>query len=220
MTDYFGYNVCYVMNITDIDDKIILGARYSHLFTKFVSQDSLSMSDSQIQFLIKEAIIGYAADKLKKAMALVSSMENVESLLKSFEDVSSESYIKARDSVGEKFTLHLITLNRAVTALNSSTVSRKDLFFASKDVLSLHLDALHGQSVTDPKIFRDFSAHWENDYFKDMDALGIRRPDVLTRVSEYVEEIVTYVQKIMDNGAVRLQCPLNAVSEQNNRLRV
>ncbi len=33
-----------------------------------------------------------------------------------------------------------------------------------------------------------------------MKALGIRTPDVLTRVSEYVPEITEMVQKIIDNG--------------------
>ena len=35
---------------------------------------------------------------------------------------------------------------------------------------------------------------------EDMDALGCRRPDVLTRVSEYMPEIVAYAQRIIDNG--------------------
>ena len=33
-----------------------------------------------------------------------------------------------------------------------------------------------------------------------MDALGCRRPDVMTRVSEYMMEIVEYIQTIMDNN--------------------
>eukprot|EP00730_Choanoeca_flexa_P002196 TRINITY_DN10948_c0_g1_i2.p2 TRINITY_DN10948_c0_g1~~TRINITY_DN10948_c0_g1_i2.p2 ORF type:complete len:210 (+),score=36.16 TRINITY_DN10948_c0_g1_i2:19-648(+) len=35
MADYFGYNVNYVMNITDIDDKIIVRARQTHLFEQY-----------------------------------------------------------------------------------------------------------------------------------------------------------------------------------------
>lgn len=33
-----------------------------------------------------------------------------------------------------------------------------------------------------------------------MDLLGNRRPTVLTRVTEYMPQIVDYVQRIMDNG--------------------
>ena len=57
-----------------------------------------------------------------------------------------------------------------------------------------------GHSVTDQKIFRDFAAYWEKMYFKDMDDLNIQRPNVLTRVSEYVPEIVAFVEKIIQNG--------------------
>ena len=44
--DYFKYDVLYVMNITDVDDKIIRRARYSHLFQQY-----LSGSRSQDQLL-------------------------------------------------------------------------------------------------------------------------------------------------------------------------
>ena len=32
------------------------------------------------------------------------------------------------------------------------------------------------------------------EFFADMDALGVRRPDVLTRVVEYLPEIISYVE--------------------------
>lgn len=37
--DYFGYRIFYVMNITDIDDKIIRRARQNHLFQRYVDED-------------------------------------------------------------------------------------------------------------------------------------------------------------------------------------
>jgi cysteinyl-tRNA synthetase len=40
----------------------------------------------------------------------------------------------------------------------------------------------------------------QREFLEDMDALGCRRADVLTRVSEYLPEIVSYVQRIIDNG--------------------
>lgn len=39
LSDYFGYDIFYVMNITDIDDKIIKRARQNHLFEKYSSQN-------------------------------------------------------------------------------------------------------------------------------------------------------------------------------------
>lgn len=35
MEDYFGYDVLFVMNVTDVDDKIILRARRNHLLARF-----------------------------------------------------------------------------------------------------------------------------------------------------------------------------------------
>lgn len=38
LVDYFGYNVLYVMNITDIDDKIIKRARQNYLYENYVTE--------------------------------------------------------------------------------------------------------------------------------------------------------------------------------------
>ncbi len=42
---------------------------------------------------------------------------------------------------------------------------------------------------------------FEREFVEDMDALGVVRPDVLTRVSEFVPQIATYIQAIIDKGA-------------------
>lgn len=55
-------------------------------------------------------------------------------------------------------------------------------------------------TVTDPSIFRSLAAYWEGQFFKDMARLRVRAPDTLTRVTEYVPEIVTFVEKIIKNG--------------------
>jgi cysteinyl-tRNA synthetase len=39
LEDYFGYNVTYVMNVTDVDDKIILRARRNYLFEQFLKEE-------------------------------------------------------------------------------------------------------------------------------------------------------------------------------------
>lgn len=43
LQDYFNYNIFYVMNITDIDDKIILRARRNHLFDEYVADPYRSL---------------------------------------------------------------------------------------------------------------------------------------------------------------------------------
>lgn len=57
-----------------------------------------------------------------------------------------------------------------------------------------------GHTVTDPAIFRDLAAYWEDSYFKSMSALHVERPTTLTRVSEYIPEIVSFVEGIVQRG--------------------
>lgn len=40
LEDYFGYDVYSVMNITDVDDKIILKARRNYLFEKYDKENA------------------------------------------------------------------------------------------------------------------------------------------------------------------------------------
>jgi cysteinyl-tRNA synthetase len=58
----------------------------------------------------------------------------------------------------------------------------------------------YGATVTDPSISRTLAAFWEQKFFDDMARLRVRPPDTLTRVTEYVPEIVAYVEQIVRNG--------------------
>jgi cysteinyl-tRNA synthetase len=40
---------------------------------------------------------------------------------------------------------------------------------------------------------------FERECFEDMTALGVKEPDVVTRVTEYVPKSVDYIKGIMDN---------------------
>jgi cysteinyl-tRNA synthetase len=52
------------------------------------------------------------------------------------------------------------------------------------------------QGMTSTELSRKF----EQDFHQDMQALGVQPPTVVTRVTEYMEEIVTYIQNICDKG--------------------
>lgn len=45
----------------------------------------------------------------------------------------------------------------------------------------------------------EFTREYENLFFKDMEALNVLYPDRITRVTEYVDEIVKFIQKLIDN---------------------
>mmetsp|Transcript_49352 Transcript_49352/g.59797 ORF Transcript_49352/g.59797 Transcript_49352/m.59797 type:complete len:648 (-) Transcript_49352:88-2031(-) len=46
----------------------------------------------------------------------------------------------------------------------------------------------------------ELSRHFENEFHEDMVMLGVSPPDVLTRVTEYMPEIVTYIETIIKKG--------------------
>jgi len=59
--------------------------------------------------------------------------------------------------------------------------------------------------------FREFTKKMENEFWNDMDLLSIKRPHVITRVSEYIDKMVKYVEKLenlgfayLSNGSVYL----------------
>jgi cysteinyl-tRNA synthetase len=48
--------------------------------------------------------------------------------------------------------------------------------------------------------FRELAAQYEKEFVEDMLKLGVPMPDLVTRVSEFIPEILTYIQGLMDNG--------------------
>lgn len=48
--------------------------------------------------------------------------------------------------------------------------------------------------------FLEFTKIWEKDFFTAMEALNVELPDAITRVSDYVPEIVKFIEKIVANG--------------------
>ena len=48
--------------------------------------------------------------------------------------------------------------------------------------------------------FEELSRNFENEFLNDCDNLNIRLPAVITRVSEYMPEIVKYIETIITNG--------------------
>lgn len=46
----------------------------------------------------------------------------------------------------------------------------------------------------------ELAREFENEFMEDMDSLNVKRPDFLTRVTEYVPEVIQYIEKIISNG--------------------
>jgi cysteinyl-tRNA synthetase len=64
LEDYFNYEVFYVMNITDVDDKIILKARKDYLLKQY-EQEHTRVDEILVQD-VEQAFINYEEDLEKK----------------------------------------------------------------------------------------------------------------------------------------------------------
>ncbi|XP_038054512.1 cysteine--tRNA ligase, cytoplasmic-like [Patiria miniata] len=179
LTYYFDYDILYVMNITDIDDKIIKRGRTNYLMDRYLleaSSPEQRLKDVQEAMKMFESKLNKETNPDKKQMyigiakATTEATEGLQSTLKSQKEGSE---------------------------IEKST---KVMLEAARDPLCDWLDAEHGSEVKDKSIFFKLTQHWEREYHKDMDALNVLPADVLTRVSEYVPEVIAYTQKIVDNG--------------------
>lgn len=61
-------------------------------------------------------------------------------------------------------------------------------------------DKIIDQAAKENVDFFVFSNKWEKDFFEVCKSLNIDPPNVITRVTEYVPEIVAFIKKIIDNG--------------------
>ncbi|XP_026793565.2 cysteine--tRNA ligase, cytoplasmic isoform X3 [Pangasianodon hypophthalmus] len=179
LMDYFKYDVFYCMNITDIDDKIIKRARQNHLLEQYRAKKPKASQILQDVLTAREPFkvkLAETTDPDKKQMlerldaAVMAALTPLQGSMKSG---AEDAAVQSQAEV---------------------------LLEEAKDLLSDWLDSQFGSQVTENSIFSLLPKYWEGEYHKDMDALNVLPPDVLTRVSEYVPEIVEFVKKIVDNG--------------------
>ncbi|XP_020826413.1 cysteine--tRNA ligase, cytoplasmic isoform X1 [Phascolarctos cinereus] len=179
LRDYFKYDVFYCMNITDIDDKIIKRARQNHLFEQYRERKP-------------------PATQLLEDVA--TALEPFTLKLNTTTDPDKKQMLeRIRDAV-QLAVEPLASLVQSNASGEEADACAEVLLEKAKDLLSDWLDSRLGSQVTDNSIFSELPQFWEAEFHKDMEALNVLPPDVLTRVSEYVPEIVRFVQKIVDNG--------------------
>lgn len=196
MTDYFGYNVLYQVNITDIDDKIILRARQNKLVDDLKADESVAFAE--LATMVSQATKEAQED-------LVSKREKLEQEVKELE--GQESKKRELEEATEQLNMHLQKIEGFAkevedieTAQATKAGDREALVEAARGVLSKKLDKEKGATVTEHEIFNAHARKYEREFMEDMAALGIREPDVLTRVTEYIPQIIAFIQRIVEKG--------------------
>uniref|UniRef100_A0A8C3YPA6 Cysteine--tRNA ligase, cytoplasmic n=1 Tax=Catagonus wagneri TaxID=51154 RepID=A0A8C3YPA6_9CETA len=179
LRDYFRFDVFYCMNITDVDDKIIKRARQNYLFKQYREKQPPA---AQLLEDVRAALQPFAA-KLEE-----TTDPNKKQMLERLERAVALAVEPLEEAV------------QARLAGDELDARAQALLEEAKDLLSDWLDCAHGSGVADNSIFSQLPKFWEAEFHRDMEALNVLPPDVLTRVSEYVPEIVDFVQKIVDNG--------------------
>ncbi|CAK5265381.1 unnamed protein product [Mycena citricolor] len=211
MTNYFGYDVHFVQNITDIDDKIIKRARQNHIFDKF--RDGTTALSAELIAQVHDAWRMHVRQQLKKGLPATDvPAEGSEDacwprLVELSQNKDWKQECVRRD---EKFDMHFSSASQTFAALqaarahlsagHTSGEAAHKLISDAKDILAPVLDEQFKSTVTDPSISRSLAAYWEGKFFEDMDRLNVLRPDTVTRVTEYVPEVVAFVEQIQKNG--------------------
>ena len=185
LEDYFSLDVTYVMNITDIDDKIILRGRQLHLREKYMGEHQQ----------LDETLLSDLQDA--QAMAVSKAEKKVREIGEAKTDEDA-SMLKLREKQLNEAKVLLDEIRATVPA--SGPDRREELLARTTDSLGEWLDSKHGADVRDNEVFMRFARRFEDEFMRDMQDLGVRPPTVMTRISEYVPEVVSFVESIIQNG--------------------
>ena len=180
--------------------QIIIKARRQRLLDL---EKQKTYSPEELQQLALDAFRSYAASSLPL-------------LLKDGEDLDTTNYAQRREAgygrvlaggtiTGEgkpgddeaKVRMHVSNMDAAAAAIQQNSV-----FPGADEILLPYLDGKYKETIDtrDQTIFTNLTKSMEDLFTADMDALNVLRPDVVTRVTEYVPQIVKFVEQIVDKG--------------------
>lgn len=194
---YFHYNVFFVMNVTDVDDKIINTARRNYLLQKFL--ETTEDPSEVVQKLMK----AFEEEKKKQEKKVQEAQKELSNAASTRQSQDLENNLKQEELKFEKLNQAFANVKEKEAAIG--TFSGKEgierlLEGGAAAVLASYLDDLGKAGVSDLAIFRAHAAKYEKDFFDDMQALGVKPPDVLARVTEYIDIVILYIQKIIERG--------------------
>ncbi len=206
LRDYFGFQLRFVMNITDVDDKIILRGRQRHLYDEYKSVHRYI--DDEVRRDVYEAWRYYVNKNLKRIQVtemLLPETFDAE-IAKTYADILAGGSLQSDTKPGDaeaKVKMHINTSRTTAKALTEDPryLTPHEFYTRANDVMCLVLDEKGKASINgeDHAVFTKLTKEYEERFFKDMHDLNVLDPDELVRVTECGEEIADFVKKIVDN---------------------
>ncbi|QMW29019.1 hypothetical protein G4B84_004354 [Aspergillus flavus NRRL3357] len=220
LKDYFKFDVEFVMNITDVDDKIIVRGWQQHLFSEFLS----SHPDVNADVLNTTQLAYYAY--IKKNLRLIDEETEPEKfrteVKRVYGGVLKGGTLEGNKKPGDaeaKVRMHVRTVTIAAAmisrvaemfsqgpgeqprSLENEMITSEAFYEATQDVILPYLDQLRGSTVPGDayEIFTKLTKKYEEHFMRDMRDLNVLDPDEITRVTEYGQEIADFVEKIVAN---------------------
>lgn len=206
LRDYFHFDIKFVMNITDVDDKIILAGRKRYLYRQY--QEKHRYIDDKVLADVLQAWRMFIARRLPRL-----SPDRAEP--RTFPIAVSEAYgdilsgqsldgpgAKAGDREA-KIKMYIRDAESCAKALTGDIRNLTPIAFyeLAKDPMCDMLDAELGKAIKgdDHHIFKELTEDYERRFFRDMEDLNVLYPDRLVRVTEYGKQIADFVDTIVDN---------------------
>ncbi|KIW16864.1 cysteine-tRNA ligase [Exophiala spinifera] len=223
LRDYFHFKVRFVMNITDVDDKIILRGRQKHLYDAYkknhrYDEDSNrdeTGSDQETRYIddkvrqdVRQAWHYYVQKNLKRiGPKTLLTPETFDGVVEHFYgDILAGGSLEPGTKPGDKeakVKMHINTARSTAKALLSDPkmLTPHEFYARVNDPMCLVLDDQFGKSIRgdDYAVFTKLTKEYENRFFQDMHDLNVLDPDDLVRVTEHGKEIADFVKKIADN---------------------
>lgn len=204
LRDYFHFNIHFVMNITDVDDKIILAGRKRYLYKQY--QTKHRYIDDEVRSDARKAFKLFLEKRLPRIPPTVEPAEFDKVAYREYADVLDGKALDPGTKVGDKeakIKMYIKDGQSAARALyeEPAKLTPHAFYEASKDTMCDMLDAELGSSIkgSDHHIFKELTEDYEQRFFRDMQDLNVLYPDELVRVTEFGAQIAKFVDKIVEH---------------------
>ncbi|TKX26713.1 cysteine--tRNA ligase [Elsinoe australis] len=204
LKDYFKFKVNFVMNITDVDDKIIIAARQQYFLKQYIQRNPTV--EPEVLDATSQAFQSYILANLPLLAQDLTPTNFPTALQEKYGHVlAGKSVANDGTPAGDKeakIKMHIKTASTAAEALTNPTTQADNFYAKAAGVLLPYLDSQYKTTIDSKEhsVFTALTKEYEKRFFEDMGALNVEKPDTLTRVTEYGPQIVDFVKQIQDNG--------------------